>query len=107
MIEDGQRRRIYSSVYETGTELAPDPLAYEAEVREFDRKRMTSCPMPPEEDLLLLRDAKRVDPADREAVLAIKPSRGSWKRTRQLLQLIRNEKYNEHIRLSWAAQHTP
>lgn len=58
-IADGQNRGVLSSVYETGTREDLDPDQLHAEMAEAERRLRTSCPLPPESDLLLLRDAKR------------------------------------------------
>lgn len=98
-IADSQNRGVLSSVYETGTREDLDPDQLRAEMAEAERRLRTSCPLPPESDLLLLRDAKAVDPSDRAAIDAIDPARGSWKATRNRLWEIKREKFNAWLRM--------
>lgn len=97
-ILDGQRDGLYGDVIEIWEEEAIDPQAWEAEQAELRRIRLTSCTMPPESDLQLLSWAKNLEP---ERYAEIQPKLGSWKRTRQRLDLIRNQKLNEYIRAQW------
>lgn len=106
-ITDGQNRGVLSSVYETGTREDLDPDQLLAEMAEAERRSRTSCPMPPESDLLLLRDAKRVDPHDFDAIQAIDAGKGSARSTRQRLREIRSAKYNEYLRLRREERQTP
>lgn len=100
-ILDGQRDGLYGDVIEIWEEEAIDPQAWEAEQAELRRIRLTSCTMPPESDLQLLTWAKNLEP---ERYAEIQPKLGSWKRTRQRLDLIRNQKLNEYIRAQWLGQ---
>lgn len=100
-ILDGQRDGLYGDVIEIWEEEAIDPQAWEAEQAELRRIRLTSCTMPPESDLQLLTWAKSLEP---ERYAEIQPKLGSWKRTRQRLDLIRNQKLNEYIRAQWLGQ---
>lgn len=97
-ILDGQRDGLYGDVIHTWEEEAYDPEEWAAEQAELRRIRLTSCVMPPESDLRLLSWAKSLGP---ERYAEIQPKLGSWKRTRQRLDLIRNEKLNEYIRAQW------
>lgn len=98
-IEDGRRRMLYGDVIETGTCEAFDPAEWEAERQRLRTVEASSCPMPPDADLILCRDAKAVDPSDRAAIDAIDPSRGSWKATRIRLWEIKREKFNAWLRM--------
>lgn len=100
-ILDGQRRGLYGDVIHTWEEQAVDPEAYEAEQAELRRIRLTSCLLPPESDLLLLAEAKRLPP---ERAHEIDPSAGCWKDTRDRLRRIQLDKENEHHRTLWALQ---
>lgn len=97
-ILDGQRRGELGDVLETGTETVEDPDAREDALREYFRAVRTTCALPPVSDLLLIRDAKRVDPADFEAVRAIDPYQALEPRTRARLERIRAEKLNAYLR---------
>lgn len=100
-ILDGQRAGLYADVMEVWSEQGVDPDAWEARQAELRRIRLTSCVMPPESDLRLLAEAKALPP---ERYDEIQPRLGSWKRTRQRLDVIRNEKLNEFIRAGWPGQ---
>ena len=89
----------------TREDLDPDQL--HAEMAEADRRRRTSCPLPPESDLILLRDAKRVDPHDFDAIQAIDAGKGSARSTRQRLREIRSAKYNDYLRILREERQTP
>lgn len=102
-IYDGQARHELGDVMETGTREVEDPDTFHARERELRRIRETSCPMPPVEDLVLLRDAKRVDATDYEAIHGIDSTKGYFKSTRGKLEEIRSAKMNEYF----AQQHTP
>lgn len=104
-ILDGQAAGLYGSVIHLWEEDVIDPVAWEAEQAELRRIRLTSCYLPPVEDLQLLSWAKKL-PAERWA--EIDPTKGYAKTTRGKLREIRNEKYNEDLRAYWLAQkHTP
>ena len=96
-IADGQARHLYGSVILYDTERRPDPDAVAAREAELERIRLTSCPLPPESDLLLLAAAKRTDMTDYDAIHAINPSAGKWQATRARLKEIRNDKYNAYL----------
>lgn len=80
----------------------PDPAWVAARKAEAERIWRTSCMLPPPEDLLLLREARKTLPRDWES---IDPSRGIWKETRNKLHGIRSLKYNQH--LQQLPTHTP
>lgn len=100
-ILDGQRRLELGDVMEMGTREVRDPEAYAAEQAELRRIRRTSCLLPPESDLLLLAEAKRLPP---ERAHEIDPSAGCWKDTRERLRRIQLDKEAEHRRALWALQ---
>ena len=100
-ILDGQAAGLYGDVVEIWEEETIDPDAWAAQQAELRRIRLTSCVMPPESDLRLLSWAKHLEP---ERYEEIQPMKGSWKRTRQRLELIRNQKNNELIGAGWAGK---
>ena len=100
-IYDGQNQGLYGDIIEIWEEETIDPDAWAAQQAELRRIRLTSCVMPPESDLRLLSWAKHLEP---ERYDEIQPRMGSWKCTRQRLELIRNQKHNELIRAGWAGK---
>lgn len=100
-IEAGQAAGHLGGIYEVWEEQGVDPDTRKREEAELRRIRLTSCPMPPESDLLLVSQAKAM-PSHRWE--EIDPDRGEWLDTRRRLARIRDEKLNEHIRAGWPGQ---
>lgn len=91
-ILDGQRRLEIGDVMETGTREAVDPDEWKARQDELRRIERTTCLLPPPEDMMLVHEAKRIDPEDWQAVEAIDPGKASWPETRRRLEEIKRAK---------------
>lgn len=102
-ILDGQAAGLYGDVVEIWSEEAIDPDAWAAREAELRRIQETSCPLPPESDLRLISEAKKVDNGDFNAIQAINPARGIFKTTRGKLREIKAEKMNAYF----MQQYTP
>ena len=96
--EDGRNRKIYGSIYESGTRTGIDPQERKEYKAAVDRILSHSCYMPPVEDLKLLSWAKKLDPS---RYAEIDPQAGSWKMTRDRLEDIRNDKCGEEYHRFW------
>ena len=101
--EEGRARGLYGSVYESGTRQGLDPEEVTAYNKAVYKIRISSCLLPPPEDLMLIHKAKRTLPAD---YASIHPEEARWKYVRELLYSIRNEKYNQNVAEFWRT-HTP
>lgn len=102
-ILDGQADGLYGDVVEIWSEEAIDPDAWAAREAELRRISETTCPLPPESDLRLISEAKKVDDGDFNAIQAINPARGIFKTTRGKLREIKAEKMNAYF----MQQYTP
>lgn len=76
-----------------------DPEEERRRWREYARIRDTSCLMPPDEDLVLLRDAKALPP---ERYAEIDEGAARWKQTRVRLREVKMRKFNELCRRRWS-----
>lgn len=100
-IYDGQQRGVLGDVIMTGDEQIPDPDELKAERAELERITRTTCPMPSEDDLRKIIDAKAVDPTDWDAIMAIDQVEVYDRRVRARLGQIKMDKMNQY----W--KHTP
>lgn len=95
--EDGRAAMLYGEVYDGYTRRGfrqEDMDAYKAECRRIDK---TTCALPPVDDLVLRRDAKRLPPS---RFAEIDPAKAGLKQTRDLLHEIRAQKRNQLYRES-------